>query len=299
MTLDLVTRGALLPDRNVAFASADRDLPGNIVLAVPHPDDESLGCGVLLSQIKDKRRVRFVFASNGAKSAYLRRAPSSPSAEGHLAELRKEEALRAIHELGYSASTARFLGLPDGSLSSFQADIMAALKATCDKHSACILLAPSRFDAHPDHLAVHKAAISAVAALVRQQPILLCEYFVYYRTHLLPGGDVRGYLRPECRLSFYSDEDVRAKQRAIDCHRTQRTRVLPRQTRPALTDDVVESTLALPEVICRPTEGPHTNRPLRVPSTMVRIAQSLEFRLKTAKDVLREAALRGESAATR
>ena len=291
----LVLKRCPLPDPNPGFANADRDLSGNIVLAVPHPDDESLGCGAVLSQISDKDRVRFLFMSDGATPPHLPTpSPVSPG-EVSLRELRRKEALCAIHELGYTPSAAQFLDLPDGRLSVHQAAMTSALRAVCDRHLAVILLAPSRFDAHPDHLAVYRAAAAVAAG--GDRPILLCEYFIYYRSRLLPGGDVRHYLRPECRLSFHSDVEMRAKRRAIDCHHTQRTKFFPWQTRPVLTDTVVESTIASPEVICRPVTGARSKRPLRLPSDMVSITQSLEFRLKSAKDALRQRTRRSGSAA--
>ena len=80
-----------------------------LVILAPHADDETLGCGGLLSAVSDLGlQPRVAFLTDG--SASHQGSPSWPQAR--LVETRKAEALAALAELGV-ATQIRFLDWPD------------------------------------------------------------------------------------------------------------------------------------------------------------------------------------------
>ncbi len=252
--------------------SADTLFRGRVVVAVPHSDDEILGCGEALAQITDKQRVRFVYASDGALS---------PAPFPDLVARRREEAVQAVGSLGYPPDSLVFLDIPDGALARHQARIDAALRDLCAAFQAETLLAPFRLDWHPDHLAVHRAA-AAVAASGPRSPRLY-EYFVYFRYRMLPRGDLRSYVRPEHLLTVHAPASAAGKRAAIEHYVTQRQRVLPWQARPVLDGALLDRLVEAPE--CYLDSRAARGRPvLTVPEAAVRAVQVLEPALKAVKD---------------
>ncbi len=136
----------LKPDYFDAIASC-------LVLA-PHPDDESLGCGGLLSLLRDKEKeVNVIFITDGSMS-HPRSQKFSPEA---LAALRKEEALHALAALQVSQSGAFFLHKKDGALpakgeNEFEQNVnqMHLLIALLQPD---LILVPYEKDPHRDHRA--------------------------------------------------------------------------------------------------------------------------------------------------
>jgi len=88
----------------------------------PHPDDEVLGCGGLIKQAREAgAAVRVVYLTNGDGFRYAverqyRTIATSAADFVRFGELRQEEALRAMAELGLTSANVGFLGYPDGSL---------------------------------------------------------------------------------------------------------------------------------------------------------------------------------------
>ena len=83
---------------------------GGAVVVAPHPDDESLGCGALISEAAAAgRSVRIIVLSDGTRSH-----PNSKAfPREKLRALREEEARRAASALGVGVSQITFVGLPD------------------------------------------------------------------------------------------------------------------------------------------------------------------------------------------
>ena len=92
-----------------------------LLIFAPHPDDETLGTGGLISQARQKGiAVRVVFLTNGDGSGStqigetLRRGQRPTFLE--MAVLRQSEAIAALEKLGVSPDDIVFLGYPDGGL---------------------------------------------------------------------------------------------------------------------------------------------------------------------------------------
>ncbi|MFZ2446323.1 MAG: PIG-L family deacetylase [Syntrophobacteraceae bacterium] len=95
----------------------------SILIFAPHPDDESLGTGGLIRKALDSNaRVAVVLFTNGSRShdgdtyeAFLKDV-KNPSLKGPLGQIRRQETLDAMRELGLDESNVIFLGYPDGGL---------------------------------------------------------------------------------------------------------------------------------------------------------------------------------------
>jgi LmbE family N-acetylglucosaminyl deacetylase len=83
------------------------------LIFAPHPDDETLGCGLLIaSRLREGEPVHVAVLTDGAASHPGH--PELPPME--LRARREEESRRAMRLLGLPAEHLHFLGLPDGDL---------------------------------------------------------------------------------------------------------------------------------------------------------------------------------------
>jgi LmbE family N-acetylglucosaminyl deacetylase len=93
-----------------------------ILIFAPHPDDESLGTGGVIARAIDRNAtVKVVMITDGSKShthtVFNQFKTSTNLTENvSLPELRHNETLKAIKNLGLNESDVIFLGYPDGGL---------------------------------------------------------------------------------------------------------------------------------------------------------------------------------------
>lgn len=95
----------------------------SILIFAPHPDDEALGTGGLIRKaLESKARIAVVLLTDGSRShdvrAYraFRDEVKSPSPRGSLGDVRRQETLAAMAEIGLPGDKIMFLGYPDGGL---------------------------------------------------------------------------------------------------------------------------------------------------------------------------------------
>ncbi|MDW7710960.1 MAG: PIG-L family deacetylase [Deferrisomatales bacterium] len=250
-----------------------------IVVLAPHMDDETLGCGGLLALLSPTREIDVVFATDGSGS------PAPPGGRAgdpaRLAALREEEAAEALCVLGVPRGRLHFLRFPDGGLARNETGLRQALAATAAGWGPAEFLVPFRQDWHPDHLAAYRAAAAALAA--GDLKGRLVEYFVYTRRRLLPGGDVRAYVRPS-RLARVPIEAVAdRKLGALGRYRSQTTLFYPGQGRPVLGPELVRRACEEPECFLTPAPDGEDRGGLRV-GGLIRAATLLEPALKRLKD---------------
>ncbi len=149
---------------NVALAQA---LSGREKIAViaPHPDDETLACGGLLSR---------AFAGAGAHVICLTDGSASHPASrvwppARLAKERRKELVSALQILGGTAEDLTWLGLPDSRLHEIAAmEVLAALTKAIESQKARHVFVPAREDKHCDH----QTAAQLAAVLRTQRPDL-------------------------------------------------------------------------------------------------------------------------------
>ena len=99
-----------------------------LLIFSPHPDDETLGCGGLIQQVKAAGgKVRVVFLTNGdgfrvGVEREFRRLNALPQDYVRFAAVRQDETCRALAKLGVPRTDITFLGYPDRGLLSLWTD---------------------------------------------------------------------------------------------------------------------------------------------------------------------------------
>lgn len=126
---------------------------GRVLVVAPHPDDEVLGVGALLSSLVAAGSSVTVLAVTDGTAAYPALDPAA------LARTRTRESEAACADLGVEAPVR--LGLPDGNVTGHERALATAVADHLRPGAVC--LAPWRGDGHPDHEAAGRAAALACA----------------------------------------------------------------------------------------------------------------------------------------
>jgi LmbE family N-acetylglucosaminyl deacetylase len=266
------------------FADPAAIFRGELVFTAPHMDDEVLACGGTIASLPDKERIHVVYATNGSRSP----VPAFDwigSTSADLPTIRRAEARAALDVLGIPEQNRQFLDFPDGQLQQNVSDVQHALEGLLERVRPSHVFVPFRFDRHPDHIALHAAAVGASRSLPR--PIQLVEYFVYYRWRLLPGGDIRKIIQPEHLIRIDISGQSQQKQRALECYVSQATCFFNWQDRPILPAARVVEVSRSPELfLLHDPDHPGTAVFARL-RHWIPVAHRLEPRLKQWKDELR------------
>lgn len=218
-------------------------LPQKIVVVAPHMDDELLACGGVMARLPQKEEIHIIYATDGMKSP----SPILPQDRitPDLGLVRRKESVAAMGMLGVPSENLHFLNLPEAALQKHAAALRRALLEHIESLDPAHILMPFRFDRHPDHLAVNHV-LTAAHRQGRIQAQMI-EYFVYTRWRLLPGRDVRRYVRRPYLLAVDTHSVAAQKRRALDCFQSQTTLFYPWQTRPILTPQLLDDVSQTPE----------------------------------------------------
>ncbi len=250
-------------------------------MIAPHMDDCVLGCGGTIALLPDKNRIFLVYATDGSRSP----APTrklQPRQQPDLVAIRSEEARQALATLGVPADNLRFLGLPDGRLAEHKLALHAKLGSVLSEIQPVSVLAPFRFDRHPDHLAVNQVATNLLAETAVTAQLL--EYFVYFKWQLLPGKDLRRYVDPTGLVAINISGAALLKRQALDCFRSQTTRYYSWQTRPVLTPQFLDQVIQSPEYFLKYDPALPGGAVITRARAWVQTAHYLEPMLKSLKD---------------
>ena len=193
-----------------------------MVILAPHPDDETLGCGGLLSVAAAQGlKPKVVYLTDG--SASHRDSAQWPPCR--LAKTRRSEALAALAVLGVEARDAMFLDWPDAE--PFQPGSQTYV-ATLDRLSIWFdsfdpksLWAPRRGEGHCDHEAA--CILADDMALRRPEGFRRMDYMVWgwAETAVADARCGEQIWRLPCAAS------TGQRRRALECHRTQTTALIP------------------------------------------------------------------------
>lgn len=191
------------------------------VVLAPHPDDETLSSGGLISFQRDRGVDVVVVAVTDGDASY------DPAGDPALAATRRAEQQSALGVLGVDAGCIRRLGLPDSHVADFETDVGRRLGEVLRPDD--LLVTTWSHDVHPDHEACGRAARAAAA----QVPVTLL-FSLFWSWHHRRAEDVA----PHQLLSFDLDADVqRTKAHALRQHRSQ---FHVRGVSPILDERVVE-----------------------------------------------------------
>ena len=215
-------------------------LPNRRLAAIaPHPDDECLGCGGLISAFAaDGRDVLAVFVTDGSGShPHSREWPAE-----RLIAQRQAEALGSLGRLGVTARAPVFLDLRDAGMPRLASGAgrraLSRLSFALAAFAPDLMLLPWRRDPHCDHRDAWALAMVAAASLPAPPDIL--EYAVWLDEIGAPDDQPR----PEEAVAEIFDISpyVSAKRAAVQAHLSQTTELI--------TDDPTGFRLA-PETIDR------------------------------------------------
>ena len=187
---------------------------GRTLVLVPHPDDETIGCGGVLALLGQAgAAVQVVLFTDGAGSQrHGREVPME-----RLRSLRRREMTAALRELGHGPQCLVSLGLPDGGVPTRGEPGFDVIVSRLARITRCFrphtVLMPTRDDAHPDHRAA--CAAGAAACLVAAPDARRLEYPVL-------GGNEAGRGAWQIDIAAVIDN----KRRALALHVSQRCQVV-------------------------------------------------------------------------
>jgi len=178
-------------------------------ILAPHPDDEILGAAGLLQHIARAGARTIIHALTDGEGSH----PSSPAwPKLKLIQTRREEALCALRALQISFERRR-LSLADGALAASEGALYDALEESIGPDD--FLIAPWRFDGHPDHEAAGRVA----RRLAEARGLALLEMPIWGWERCLPGDGAMPLER--ARKLDLNEDDLKRKLKAIDCFNTQ------------------------------------------------------------------------------
>lgn len=188
-------------------------LGGPVLVLAPHPDDEALGCGLLLASVWAAGGVAHVACLTDGAASH----PGSPShPPARIARLRAGEMREAVAALGGSAEDLTFLGHADAALHRVSPDVLdTQVGALADRLDAAMLVAPSPLDPHCDHVAAAGSAARVAAARPGTRLVLYPVWSRWIAGGTAPhpgGGRARALDRPA---------HLPAKRCAIAAHASQ------------------------------------------------------------------------------
>lgn len=153
-----------------------------LLVVAPHPDDETLGCGLLIQQVVAAGGVvKLLLLTDGDNNPWPQRYVEhrlriDSTARQRWGVRRRSEAMRAIAQLGVSASALHPFGWFDMDvtrrLRDDAPDSIAALRALVQAFQPTLVCCPALGDSHPDHGAAHVLARLALAGM-NPSPTLL------------------------------------------------------------------------------------------------------------------------------
>lgn len=257
--------------------------PGAFLFVVPHLDDEVLGFGTMLQRLSGRRTMHVLVSTCGDSLPLGGSAAGGPASE--ICAVRRAETSAALNKLGLSPEHLHFLDFSEFSVTDHESELADAVEALANKLKVAAIFAPFRYDQHADHLAVHRAAWTALNRLDLRP--LLVEYFVYYNYPLL-GGDIRRFLHKEkCAVIEPSNAESNIKREALRCFVSQNTLYYDGQVRPVLSDELLQSYANGPEFFVPSTTGAPVPAVLKLPGVVPAVAQWLQPRLKKFKERMR------------
>ena len=196
---------------------------GSTLVVAPHPDDESLGCGGTISQLRAQGYpVHVLFVSDGTMSH-----PNSPTYPAErLRDLRELEAREALQILGVDADACTFMRCPDRQVPTSDkpgfSDIVKVVSKLIERLAPSTIFVPWRRDPHPDHRASWQFIREAVRHRTTQPRVL--EYLIWLwelgtETDMPDPNAVRVW-----RVAI--DSVMEQRNRAVAAHRSQVTRLI-------------------------------------------------------------------------
>jgi LmbE family N-acetylglucosaminyl deacetylase len=178
---------------SLRFAPRWRPDMRKAVVVSPHPDDEVLGAGGIIADLRRKKLPVTVVAVTDGEAAY-------PGTSG-LGPIRRVEQQTALGRIGVSSADIKRLGMPDGGVALHEEQLVGQLQDMLTPET--LLVAPWGLDPHPDHEACGRAA--ARAAQVSGSRL---ASYLFWTWHRLPPATLMR-TKPRC---FDLDPELRRRK---------------------------------------------------------------------------------------
>jgi len=162
--------GALWGWTQIALArNATKNLVrGTILVLSPHPDDETIGCGLLLAQMaREGHLTAAALATDGRDGWYSVSPRPTPD---RIAELRRSEWHRALDALNVPKDRRFELGLADGTLRDHEDALVEWISELLRRLSPSQIFVTRPLDPHSDHRALFQAARRSMIDLYDSAP---------------------------------------------------------------------------------------------------------------------------------
>lgn len=183
--------------RLLSWRTEDMSVADYIVLA-PHPDDETFGCGQLISKmISSGKEITVVLFSGGGASHH----GCCDLAPDEIATARLRKAEEILTELGVGKENIVSMDLPDGKLScSIHAEDYDKIKKLAEDKKSAAILAPHPQEGWADHMAV-AALAQRLAEDSGKELFYYCVWFYFSmpfrKFHLVKWGNAYFVHRPD------------------------------------------------------------------------------------------------------
>ena len=136
-----------------------------LLVVAPHPDDETLGCGLLIQQVlASGGAVRVMLLTDGDNNPWPqryieRRLRINGVARQRWGARRRQEVIRAMAQLGLPATALHPMGWLDMGITQRLRDdtpgAIAAMREVVQAFQPSVVCCPALGDSHPDHGAAH------------------------------------------------------------------------------------------------------------------------------------------------
>lgn len=141
--------------RDVTEATTGR----SCLVVAPHPDDETIGCGATIARKRAAgTQVDVVIVADGRYA----QSQSRQVTPRQLAAIRRDEVIAACGALGVEPDHVTQLGHEDTRVDAVEDMVADQLRSHLDRCQPDEVLIVSGLDHHPDHRAVHRAALRAL-----------------------------------------------------------------------------------------------------------------------------------------
>ena len=163
-----------------------RNMPTRVLVVAPHPDDETFGCGGIVTvMVRSGVSVHIAFLTDG-NASHPNHAVVTPT---DVAARRVSEARLAVEILGVPWDRVTFLGAKDGALARLSGEplleIVNAIAALISQLKPEAIMLPCRNDASSEHDAAFCLVRAALEKIDLRPRILEFPVWSWWNPHLM------------------------------------------------------------------------------------------------------------------
>lgn len=171
-----------------------------VLIVAPHPDDEVLGCGGLISTLVSRgKEIKIIFLTFGENS----HSSCCNVSSDYVASKRQSSAYKACDHLGISSSNIFFVNFTDGSIprniNDLYGNAVDNLCSMISEYDPSHIFCPHPLDIMPDHISSSELINSIIYKIKSNSTIY------YYCTWFWIYAPMKIFLKLNWNNSFYND----------------------------------------------------------------------------------------------